>query len=108
MMKKKLELPASKIALQRAARDKGASTDYSNPNPLLSPMKRKRAPLQEGGKRKTRRKKRRKNKKRKTKKRRRNVKLKKETPINIYFKFLIYVYMLRIIITSLLMVNAIF
>ena len=52
MMKKKLELPASKIALQRAARDKGASTDYSNPNPLLSPMKRKRAPLQEGGKEK--------------------------------------------------------
>ena len=78
MMKKKLELPASKIALQRAARDKGASTDYSNPNPLLSPMKRKRAPLQEGGKRKTRRKKRRKNKKRKTKKRRRKRKTKKK------------------------------
>ena len=77
MMKKKLELPASKIALQRAARDKVASTDYSNPNPLLSPMKRKRAPLQEGGKRKTRRKKRRKNKKRKTKKRRRKRKTKK-------------------------------
>ena len=78
MMKKKLELPASKIALQRAARDKGASTDYSNPNPLLSPMKRKRAPLQEGGKRKTRRKKRRKNKRRKTKKRRRKRKTKKK------------------------------
>ena len=78
MMKKKLELPASQIALQRAARDKVASTDYSNPNPLLSPMKRKRAPLQEGGKRKTRRKKRRKNKKRKTKKRRRKRKTKKK------------------------------
>ena len=42
MMKKKLALPASQIALQRAARDKEASTDYSNTNPRLSPMKKRK------------------------------------------------------------------
>ena len=36
---------SDQVAFQRAARDKEASTDYANPNPFLSPMKRKRSSI---------------------------------------------------------------
>jgi len=60
---------------QREAAVQGASTAYSNPNPALSPLKRKRVGI--GGKRRKTRRKSRKKRKTKRKKRRRKRKTKK-------------------------------